>query len=158
MKSVFFAVTAVLLVASFVPVAWAASPPKATGGIQFYRMEDDSTQVLGWVEFEAHQLADDGTAKGQARYHDELGNQLTADITCAAIWDDYATFTGEIVKTNVDDWAGKWLTIWVHDGGSPGTNGDEFGADIYDADPGCAPGTMPGEWSPVIGGNLVVHP
>jgi hypothetical protein len=158
MKSVFVALVALLFIASVVPVAGAGSPPKATGGIQFYRIDDSGNQVQAWVEFEAHQLSADGTAKGQARYHDGQGNKLVIDITCAAIWDDYATFSGQATSTTVDEWMGKWFTIWVHDGGSPGTNGDEFGAEAYDADPGCAAGTMPRDWSPVIGGNLVVHP
>jgi hypothetical protein len=157
-KSAFVAVFAILVIAAIAQVAGAASPPKATGGIQFYRIDDSGNQVQAWVEFEAHQLAADGAAKGRASYHDEQGNKLAIDITCTAIWDDYATFSGQATSTNVDEWTGKWFTLWVHDGGSPGTNGDEFGADVYDADPGCAAGTMPRDWSPVTGGNLVVHP
>lgn len=158
MKSVFAAALSFLLIAAVAQVASAASPPKATGGIQFYRIDDDSTQVQAWVEFQAHQLADDGTGKGSASYHDEQGNKLRIDITCVAVWDDYAMFSGQAVSTNIAEWEGKWFTLWVHDGGSPGTNGDEFGADVYDQDPGCAVGIMPREWSPVTGGNLVVHP
>ena len=158
MKSVCVAAVALLVIASVVQVAGAASPPKATGGIQFYRFDDDGNQVQAWVEFEAHQITADGAGKGQARYHDEQGNKLAISITCVAVWDDYAVFTGEATRTSVADWEGKWFALWVHDGGSPGTNGDEFGADVFDQDPGCAVGTMPREWSPVIGGNLVVHP
>jgi len=158
MRSLCAAVVALFLVAILAQVAAAASPPKATGGIQFYRNDDDGNQVKGWVEFQAHQMDADGTAKGSARYHDEQGNKLTIDITCTAVWGDYATFSGQAVSTNVDEWTDKWFVLWVHDGGSPGTNGDEFGADVFDQDPGCVPGSMPREWSPVIGGNLVVHP
>jgi hypothetical protein len=156
MKCVFVAALALLLVASVVQAG--GSPPKATGGIEFYRIDDDGTQVRAWVEFEAHQLAEDGMGKGNARYHDEQGNKLFIDVTCVAVWDDYATFSGQAKSTNVAEWEGMWFTIWVHDGGSPGTNGDEFGAEAYEQDPGCVSGTMPGDWSPVIGGNLVVHP
>ncbi|MFZ1947631.1 MAG: hypothetical protein WAW06_08795 [bacterium] len=158
MRSMFVVAVAFLCVACVVQVAGAASPPKATGGIQFYRVEDDSTQIQSWVEFEAHQINADGAGKGQLRYHDEIGNKLAAKITCVAVWDDYATFSGEVVSTNIPDWEGKWLVVWVHDADSPGSNGDEFGADLYDADTGCAAGTVPREWSPVIAGNLVVHP
>jgi hypothetical protein len=158
MRSVFVVAVAFLSIACVVQAAGAASPPKATGGIQFYRLDDNGDQVQAWVEFEAHQLAADGTGKGQVRYRDEQGNKLAVKITCVAVWDDYATFSGQAVSTNVAEWEGKWFTIWAHDGGSSGTNGDEFGAEVYDADPGCAAGTTPREWSPVIAGNLVVHP
>lgn len=155
MRSVFVAGVALLLVAS---ISLAASPPKATGGIQFYRNDDSGNQIQAWVEFEAHQLDAEGAARGSARYHDEQGNRLTIDVTCALIWDDYAVFSGQATKTNVAEWEGKWFTLWAHDVGSPGIKGDEFGAQIFDQEPGCVAGTMPGEWSPVTGGNLVVHP
>ena len=158
MRSVSVAVVALIVIACGVQDAWAASPAKATGGIQFYRIDDDGNQVQAWVEFEAHQLAADGTGRGSARYHDAEGNKLSIKITCVAVWEDYAAFSGQATSTNIDEWTDKWFTLWVHDGGSSGTNGDEFGAELYDQDPGCAPGTMPGEWSPVTGGNLVVHP
>lgn len=58
----------------------------------------------------------------------------------------------------MDEWDGMWFALWVHDRGSPGTNGDEFGAGVFGQDPGCSPGTLPRDWMPVIGGNLVVHP
>ncbi|MFZ1948269.1 MAG: hypothetical protein WAW06_12035, partial [bacterium] len=129
----------------------------AAGGIQFYR-NDDGNQAHAWLEFEAHQGTSDSDARGQARYHDEDGNKLTIDITCVAVWGDCATFSGQAVRTNVDEWDRVWFLLWVHDGGSPGINGDGFAADLFDQDPGCSPGTMPRDWMPVIGGNLVVHP
>jgi hypothetical protein len=158
MKSVCALAVAFLLIASVVPVVGGQSPAKATGGIQFYMNDESGNRVRAWVEFEAHLVTPDGAAKGQARYHDAQGNKLTVNITCIAVWDDYAVFSGPVVSTNVDEWTGKWFTIWVRDGGSPGTKGDQIGGQTFDADPGCAAGSAPAEWSPVTAGDLVVHP
>ena len=148
----------VVMLLGIVAIAYGASPPKATGGVRFMRYDEDDMEVLSFAEFQAHEGSGRRPAKGSIKFHDALGYEFSADVTCVAVWGNYATFSGPITKTNMEDWEGMWIQVWVHDGGTPGSAGDQIGGEFFDDEPECKPETKPEEWSPVIGGNLTVHP
>jgi len=156
MKSAILLITVFFLLGSLA-VAYGSSPLKATGGVRFMRMGDDSLEVLSFAEFEAHDAHGGSPDKGSINFHDADGNKFKADVTCVTVCGDYATFSGPVTKTNVDDWEGMWIQVWVYDAGSSGTEGDLIGGEFFDADPGCNLHPGPDEWLPVIGGNLTVH-
>jgi hypothetical protein len=130
--------------------------PKATGAGNFVRTED-GMEIEARFSFEAHGEHGNRPAKGWFKYHDSLGNAFRIDVQCVSVYSNEATFSGPVVKTNMDDWEGMWLLIWVEDGGSPADGNDTIGGEMYEYDPGCDPGTMPGDYWPVTNGNLVVH-
>ena len=137
-------------------VCLAGPAPKATGAGEFTRVEDGE-EVVARFNFEAHGEHANRPVKGWFKYHDELGNKFTIDIHCVEVYNNEATFSGPVVKTNMDDWEGMWLLIWVEDGGSPGEGNDTIGGEMFDYDPGCSPNLMPNDYWPVTNGNLVVH-
>ena len=137
-------------------VCLAGPAPKATGAGEFTRTED-GVEIEARFNFEAHAEHANRPTKGWFKYHDAMGNKFTIDVQCVSVYDNEATFSGPVVKTNMDDWEGMWLLIWVEDGGSPATDNDTIGGEMYDYDPGCDPSTMPSEYWPVSNGNIVVH-
>jgi hypothetical protein len=131
--------------------------PKATGAGEFTRIEEDGTEVEARFNFEAHGEQEDRPAKGWFKYHDSMGNKFTIEVQCVSVYNNEATFSGPVVRTNMDDWEGMWLLLWVEDGGSPANGNDTLGGEMFDYDPGCDPNTMPNDYWPVTNGNIVVH-
>lgn len=72
----------------------------------------------------------------------------TASVYCAVIGDTDATF-GFLIPTGVP-YAGTSVVVTVHDGGTPGTNGDTWGHAVGTC------GDSVGNY-PITSGNLVVH-
>lgn len=116
----------------------------------------------GTIWFNAHEAMDNRPAKGELTYHDVNGrgrhHWFTADIDCVDVMPDgYATFSGWLVETNVPDWEGLWVQIWVYDGGTPGREGDQVAGSFFEG-PDCLPfGPNPDQWFDVVSGNLVIH-
>jgi hypothetical protein len=154
-------VLAITLAVGVLALAWVAvciggPAPKATGAGEFTRTED-GMEIVARFNFEAHGEHANRPAKGWFKYRDELGNEFTIDVQCVTIYSNEATFSGPVVKTNMDDWEGMWLLLWVEDGGSPAAGHDTVGGEMFDYDPGCDPNMMPNDYWPVINGNIVVH-
>ena len=148
-----------LLVAALSLVAlpcWAESAVKVTGGVAWLRTEGGVEHTC-WAEFSAHADAADRPAKGWVRYREDSGNYFVVDVMCVNHYEQHAVIAGPIVKTNSDEWQDRWLQIWVFDGGTPGSEGDRVGGEMYDRDPGCDMTVQPPEWWDVTNGNLVVH-
>lgn len=134
--------------------ALAGSPPKATGGVAV--TTDDGVQR--WISFNAHEAYNDHPAKGMVNYHDSNGDRYKVDVHCVVVGDDRAYFWGPVVSTNVTDWEGLWVLVAVHDGGTPGSKGDELWGTFLDPDPECRADYYPsGAMLAVEKGNLVVH-
>lgn len=133
------------------------SAPKATGDVYF--MNGD---MVAYSHFNAHEAIAHRPAKGLFYYYDngyvgdQEGRYYYADLNCVDVDGDYATFSGPLVDTNVPEWMGFWVQIWVHDGGTPGWRGDEITGAFFDFD-GCLPYDDPPGWLAVMDGNLVVH-
>jgi hypothetical protein len=74
----------------------------------------------------------------------------TAAVTCAIVGDTDATFSYAIPPDL--PLAGTPIVVQIHDGGSPGTNGDTWAH-------GVASGPCAGSVTayPIVSGNLVVH-
>jgi hypothetical protein len=73
----------------------------------------------------------------------------TATVTCAVIGDTDASF-GFTIPATAPALAGTPIVMSVHDGGTPGTNGDTYGHAVGTCgDPVTA--------YTIVGGNLVVH-
>ena len=130
--------------------------PKATGAGEFTRTED-GMEITARFNFEAHGEYGNRPAKGWFKYHDSMGNKFTIEVQCVSVYNNEATFSGPVVKTNMDDSEDQWLLIWVEDGGSPADGNDTLGGEMYDRDPGCSPNMMPSQFWPVTNGNIVVH-
>lgn len=145
-----------LLVFVSAAVCLGGPAPKATGAGEFTRTED-GMEVVARFNFEAHGEHANRPVKGWFKYHDGLGNKFTVDVQCVSIYGNEAIFSGPVVKTNMDEWEGMWLLIWVEDGGSPAHGNDTLGGEMYEYDPGCETGMMPSEYWPVTNGNIVVH-
>jgi hypothetical protein len=133
-----------------------ASAPKATGGVGF----TTSDGLQRWVEFQVQAVSGD-TAKGMLNYHDADGNWYKADLQCLTVVGDFAFFSGPVVKARPEAWIGQWVQVAVHDGGTPGSNGDEIWGTFCTTGQGCwctqhyYPKPIP--WFAVESGNLVVH-
>lgn len=134
-----------------------ASAPKATGGVGF----TTSDGLQRWVEFQVQVVSGD-TAKGMLNYHDADGNWYKADLQCLTVVGDFAFFSGPLVKSRPEEWVGQWVQIAVHDGGTPGSNGDQIWGTFCSGQlPYCWCGPRfypkPIPWFAVESGNLVVH-
>ncbi len=151
---IIFALTMCILVGAALCLAGPA--PKATGAGEFTRMED-GVEIEARFNFEAHGECGNRPAKGWFKYHDEMGNKFTMEVRCVFVYSNEATFSGPVVKYNMDEWEGQWLLIWVEDGGSPADGNDTIGGQMYDSDPGCDENTLPDDYWPVTNGNIVVH-
>lgn len=146
-----------LLVFSVAGLSFSASPPKATGGIQFTMTDSAGQEVHCWAEFEAIAVSDT-SAKGWVKFHDANGWWFRVEVKCLTVLGDSAMafFSGPIVSSTDSLYLNKWLLVGVYDGGSPGSKGDKIWGDFYDRDPGCSY-LAPGHPSDVESGNLVVH-
>lgn len=132
----------------------ARSAPKATGEVYF-----DNAGLMAFSKFNAHEAFAGRPAKGNFYYADSgaMGMRwYSIDVTCVDVEGDGATFSGPIYATNVPEWEGLWVQIWVYDGGTPGWNGDEITGQFFQG-PDCLPFTEPPPWIDVAAGNLVVH-
>ena len=134
-----------------------ASAPKATGGVGFTTPDG----LQRWVEFQVQAVSVD-TAKGMLNYHDADGNWYKADLQClTVVGETFAFFSGPVVKARPEAWVGQWVQVAVHDGGTPGSNGDQIWGTFCDPDQGCWCGPRsypkPIPWFAVESGNLVVH-
>lgn len=129
--------------------------PHVTGSdVEF----DVCTNRYTTINFNAHEEFDGRPAKGEVHYIDENGDWFEDDVTCVNVDGDYAIFSGQVVRSNRDDWIGNWFRLGVYDGGSPGRGHDKVWVDAYlsEDDPGCdeLPGLGPYD---VLSGNLAVH-
>ena len=160
LKAFGFGILVTIFVIGSVVSLQAAPPPKVTGGVEFTRMEDIG-EVTAKAEFNAHQEYDGHPAKGMFKYRDSMGRELRIDVECVYIHPCRncccATFSGPVVKTNMAEWEGQWVQVWVRDTGSSGRDHDCIGAAMYSYNPDCNR-TMPPEWWEVIHGNLQIHP
>lgn len=146
-----------LLVLAVANLSLSASPPKATGGVSFVTTEN-GVELRHWAEFEAHAAYDDHPAKGWLNYHDANKLKFRMDVQCVTVVDDWAFFSGPIVSASDTLFLDQWLLVVVHDGGTPGSKGDQIWGEFYDSDPGCQPlYPDPDDMSDVKTGNLVVH-
>jgi hypothetical protein len=140
----------------FVGTGLSASAPKATGGVGFTTPDG----LQRWVEFQVQAVSGD-TAKGMLNYHDADGNWYKADLQCLTVVGEFAFFSGSVVKSRPEAWVGKCVQIAVHDGGTPGSNGDQIWGTFPDPDQVCWCGPRyypkPIPWFAVESGNLVVH-
>lgn len=131
------------------------SAAKATGQVWF-----ENGGLWATLEFNAHEAMGNRPAKGHLYYADWDGSGMMryykAWIDCVDVEGDEATFSGQIYETNVPAWMDQGVQIWVHDGGTPGRNGDEIGGNFFTW-PGCLPYMAPPQWIPVEEGNLKVH-
>ena len=98
--------------------------------------------------------------KGTFNYSDADLNVYGANINCVSVdsLGKDAWFSGPVVSGNIG--AGQWVFVKVHDGGTPGRNGDQIWGSFVGQDP-CilvAMKVLPndGPFS-IASGNLVVH-
>lgn len=92
------------------------------------------------------------------KYHDSMGNKFTMDIDCVVVYDYYASFSGPVVKTNMNEWENAHMVIWVADSGSPAAGHDKIGGEMYEEPVDCEENSIPPEWWPVENGNIAIHP
>ena len=134
----------------------AGPAPKATGAGEFTRIEEGQP-LTARFSFEAHGACGNRPVKGWFKYHDSMGNKFTIEIQCVNVYENEADFSGPVVKSNMSDWEGQWLWVWVEDGGSPADGNDSISGQMYEYDPGCGPNMRPTEVWDVTNGNIVVH-
>jgi hypothetical protein len=152
----FFVLISGLLFLGGAGTSLSSSSRDVTGGIGFTRDNEQGIMVRCWSEFEV-KTASDTSVKGWLKYHDADGLRFRMDVTCVNIISDQdALFSGQIVSASDTSYAGQWLLIRVHDGGTPGSKGDTIGGEFYSYDPGCNY-PPPGGPANVESGNLVVH-
>jgi len=144
-----------VLVLAGVVVSQSASAPKATGGVKWMSMEH-GVEVGNWAELEAIAGIDGQPGKGWVKYHNSEGMRFRVDVQCVTVVDDWAFFSGPIVSSSDTLMLNQWLMVVVHDGGTPGSKGDQIWGEFYTADPGCRP-FHPSDMTDVESGNLVVH-
>src|SRR5262249_12442566 len=139
------------------PSASGSNPaPKATGDIW---MAGPNQQI----QFSAFDYGPSSTKdKGSVEYWNyEYPGVLhyTASVSCATVAGDNARFVFQI-REGWPGLSGLYVLAAVHDGGTPGTNGDTYGhtatADLATAQSWCENGTAVTDYS-ITAGNLVVH-
>lgn len=128
--------------------------PKVTGDIWM----SGPSQQMNFVAFDSS----NAPAKGTVEYwnYDYPGPlHYTANVLCARVSGNDARFMFQIPE----GWpglSGIYVVVSVHDGGSPGTNGDIYGHtatwDLATAQSWCANGVGVANY-PITAGNLVVH-
>lgn len=107
----------------------------------------------------ATQTVTDCSGKGNFHYSDVNGNWYDVDIQYVQVSGNDTWFAGPVTAGNVG--AGNWLFAKVHDGGTPGRNGDQvwgsFAAENA-AKVGVATMSTPADGPfAITSGNLVVH-
>ncbi len=127
---------------------------KVTGGITM----SGPSQQISFVAF-------DGAGKGNVSYtnYDYPGGlSYSADVLCANVNEttDNAVFVFQI-PAGFPGLSGLYVGVQVHDGGTPGTNGDTYGhtstASQATAMSWCNSSTLSVTNYPITSGNLVVH-
>jgi hypothetical protein len=139
---------------------------KVTGGIHF---SVAAAGMEGWMRFSVH-ATDQGGARGWMRwkeYRESDGwRHVTAEPTCITFGeyagDPAAVYVVRI--TQISGWGdgevGQYIPIWVHDGGTPGADGDEFMTLSWppqDDPPDCSYRDPSFTFAVVDGGNLMIH-
>lgn len=115
--------------------------------------------------FVALDKSKDGSDKGKGFffYRDANGDWYRVKIQLVAVDGKDAFFAGPVVKASQTSWVGQWLYAKVHDGGSPGKNGDMIWGTFTDEASAKAHFSGNNLTNPsggafaVAGGNLVVH-
>lgn len=158
MNKILAVIIVVLAILAFAIPAFAkGSHPKATGQIW---MSNPNQQII----FNAHDYGPDSSLdKGYVEYwnYEYPGGvlQYKTKVICATVKDDEAYFMFQI-PSGWPGLSGKYVVSWVHDGGTPGTAGDEYGHkatnDSSQAESWCENGVGVTNY-PVTGGNLKVH-
>jgi hypothetical protein len=159
----------VLMIMALVAVgtapALAKSPRKITGGVQFGPV---FSLQKGWLRFDVQESdADTHSATGQVRWKeynkDDGWRHVTANATCVTFGEDEQTALVAVQIVSRTGWGlgdpGQWMVFWVHDGGTPGSEGDEFASPLFppaDEYPGCEY-FVPDFKVPVVGGDLMIH-
>ena len=155
--------TSIIIVVGFASVVAAAPAPKATGDVDF--TDGANAQTLA---FNAHDGGPSASDKGSVTYTNfTAGLTYTAPVLCANVDVDnsVAYFAYEIPEgiPGFEGLGGLGIVFRVEDGGTPGTNGDEIGFDVYGsgeaAVAACETPTnsLPSNPQTITGGNLVVH-
>ena len=155
-----------LTLCAFLAAAMGSAPPapgvggvgsaqKATGEVWF-----ENSGLMAYADFNAHEAYMDRPAKGEFYYEDDDGEGTVRYylmmVDCVEVEGEDATFSGEIVDTNVDDWMGQGVQIWVTDGGTPGWNGDLITGQFFEY-PDCLPYDESPMMIEIDEGNLKVH-
>ncbi|HWR90408.1 MAG TPA: hypothetical protein VN260_09115 [Dissulfurispiraceae bacterium] len=143
-----------------VSLSFAFPAPRATGFVGFTNGDVPATSYFSAHAAYSNPAGKERPAKGFFYYGEmnDAAHYYIFAVECAAISGNQATFGGEIVETNVSDWEGKQVQIWVLDGGTPGSNGDKIYGEFIEPD--CdvmLEGAEDPAWIPVESGNLVVH-
>jgi hypothetical protein len=94
----------------------AAPAPMANGEVSFTNVAASAT-----LQFSVKEAFQNRDAKGSVTYTetdtDGTVHYYTVDVTCVDVTDGQATFSGQIVDTNVDAWKDLGVQIWVKDSG-----------------------------------------
>ncbi|HEX7401172.1 MAG TPA: hypothetical protein VF369_03245 [candidate division Zixibacteria bacterium] len=135
----------------FAGVSFSAAPHKATGGVGFTAYDLDRR-----IDFTAHEAYDEHPAKGNLHYSDANHDWYDVDVTCVTIVNEWAFFSGPVLRASQDGWVGQWVLIAVFDGGTPGRKGDKVWGTFASSDPGCQPFRPPVMFD-VTNGNLQVQ-
>lgn len=111
------------------------------------------------VSGNAISVANGCNGKGTFHYSDVNGNWYYVDVQYVKVVGTDTWFAGPVTSGNVG--AGQWLFAKVHDGGTPGRNGDQVWGSFTTesaAKLGVAAGSTPGDGPfSISSGNLVVH-
>lgn len=135
---------------------------KATGSVSLYEPYDGGHRE---VDFNAHEAMENRPAKGKMtdKVYDANGNwrrEFHYDVEYVRVDGDYAHFGALCTADSEDQQTGKWLYVKVHDGGTPGRNGDHIGwkwGTESEVDNWVENGSPTDWWRMPIEGNLVVH-
>jgi hypothetical protein len=161
---------------------YAKESQKITGGV-FYQMLFGALPPTvdrtadSWAEFSINANPETGDVKGTYRWraYNPITGWLSSfvEVECVSFGSDetgnYAVFSGLVTGGSWEDLHGMYTAIWVRDGGTPGSEGDEWGfyancvggvcSPGFTSNPGCSVDVLgqPTQLQPVLGGNLSIH-
>lgn len=159
-------VISLAVLAGAVPV-FAAKPvmmgpaEKATG--KFWAQ---STSSLVYLDFNAHEAKGNRPAKGEIHWyrdHPVHGpRDLYMDVKYVNVCGEYAYIAGYCWEDTAGVQTGKWLYMYVKDGGTPGRKGDKLWARWYNDEASARTAVETKSTSywvqyDLVEGNLVVH-
>ena len=149
----------------------AAPAPKATGHVSWTTAASSAT-----LQFSVQEAVNDRDARGSFTYRERLNDGTSVyyrvTVECVDVDEETgtATFSGRILDTNVDEWEGSGVQIWVQDSGEKGGEGDAIGGaffdwavddpdteDVDESEANCLPLDEAPGWIDVERGNIVVH-
>jgi hypothetical protein len=152
----------------------ADGPGGITGGVRFASPEWGVDQ--GWIRLTVHEVNPEtqeaaGWVRWQEYNADGGWRHLSSQVICAAFGEDAGedgqTAVFVVQVTSKRGWGalepGQHVKFWVHDGGTPGSAGDEWSTLFWPADDDYSVPACGYEWVPVeyrvavTGGNLVIH-